>query len=379
MDINFKSTILVADGAPDNLMLMKELLQPRLPDMDAASALHGLRGDFLAAAGAADEARQAWRDGAAEYRPQSAPAAERMQGATILRWRRWPNRTTPAPATTCAAPSWRRTDTAGTRRALRSRYRRCDAVHRSTVPRDRRRVSRRRIGEPPMRHDPIRSTGFMAFAIGVCITIWTCLMVVDAQDAQIRSNFARDTDKVAADTTARMRTYFDMLLSLKGLFAVTGEVDRQQFERFVQQLRLAERYPGFRAIQFVRAVPGADIEAFAADVQAESGAGMPPFVVHPVVQRDDHFVIEFNEPMKGNESAFGLDRQPAVAARWCWRRATAAKSSPPAARCWCRTTPASQASSRVRRSTVRTCRSIPSNGAARPLSAWWRSCSASMT
>jgi response regulator RpfG family c-di-GMP phosphodiesterase len=85
MDINFKSTILVADGAPDNLMLMKELLQPRLPDMDAASALHGLRGDFLAAAGDADEARQAWRGGAAEYRlAERTGEAERMQGATIL-------------------------------------------------------------------------------------------------------------------------------------------------------------------------------------------------------------------------------------------------------------------------------------------------------
>jgi signal transduction histidine kinase len=161
-----------------------------------------------------------------------------------------------------------------------------------------------------MRHDPIRTNGYLAFAIGICITVWTCLMVVDAQDAQIRSNFARDTEKVATDTTARLRTYFDMLLSLKGLFAVTGEVDREQFSRFVQQLRLTERYPGFRAIQFVRAVPGSDLDSFTADVRMQSGAGfngMPLFSVHPTLQRDEHFVIEFNEPMKGNENAFGLD------------------------------------------------------------------------
>jgi signal transduction histidine kinase len=161
-----------------------------------------------------------------------------------------------------------------------------------------------------MFRDTIRTHGLLAFAVGVCITVWTCFIVVEAQDAQIRGNFARDTEKVATDTSARLRTYFDMLLSLKGLFAVTGEVDRHQFERFVQQLRLTERYPGFRAIQFVRAVPGADIEAFAADVRAESGAGeagVPPFIVHPALKRDEHFVIEFNEPMKGNENAFGLD------------------------------------------------------------------------
>jgi signal transduction histidine kinase len=158
--------------------------------------------------------------------------------------------------------------------------------------------------------DQIRTHGLLAFAVGVCITVWTCFIVVEAQDAQIRGNFTRDTEKVATDTSARLRTYFDMLLSLKGLFAVTGEVDRQQFERFVQQLRLAERYPGFRAIQFVRAVPGADIEAFGAGVRSEAGAGnagVPTFVVHPQLQRDEHFIIEFNEPMKGNENAFGLD------------------------------------------------------------------------
>jgi signal transduction histidine kinase len=161
-----------------------------------------------------------------------------------------------------------------------------------------------------MRYDPIRTNGYLAFVIGICITVWTCLMVAEAQDVQIRSNFARDTEKVATDTTARLRTYFDMLLSLKGLFAVTGEVDREQFARFVQQLRLTERYPGFRAIQFVRAVPGADLESFTADVNNQSGAGakgVPPFLVHPTVQRDEHFIIEFNEPMKGNENAFGLD------------------------------------------------------------------------
>lgn len=161
-----------------------------------------------------------------------------------------------------------------------------------------------------MRHDPIRTNGYLAFALGICITIWTCFSVVDAQDAQIRGNFARDTEKVATDTSARLRTYFDMLLSLKGLFAVTGEVDREQFGRFVQQLRLTERYPGFRAIQFVRAVPGADLASFTADVRKQTGvgiAGVPTFAVHPPVQRDEHFVIEFNEPMKGNENAFGLD------------------------------------------------------------------------
>jgi putative two-component system response regulator len=124
MDINFKATILIADGSSDNLVLMKELLQSRhhvklagsgadalrlasmvprpdlmllaarLPDMDAASVLRELRGDFLnedipviflVAEGDAEEERQAWRDGAADViAAPPAPATLKARAAIQL-------------------------------------------------------------------------------------------------------------------------------------------------------------------------------------------------------------------------------------------------------------------------------------------------------
>jgi signal transduction histidine kinase len=105
------------------------------------------------------------------------------------------------------------------------------------------------------------------------------LVVTNAQDARISSRFVRDSEKVAVDTKVRLQTYFDMLLSLKGLFAVTGNVDREQFGRFVRELKMVQRYPGFQAIEFVRYVP----------------------------EHGEHFVIDFIEPMKGNEKAFRFD------------------------------------------------------------------------
>ncbi|MDB5960026.1 MAG: hypothetical protein JWP59_1320 [Massilia sp.] len=165
-----------------------------------------------------------------------------------------------------------------------------------------------------MAREPLRINGYLAFVIGILLTVWTCMLVVDAQDAQIRSSFVRDTDKVAADTSARLRTYFDTLLSLKALFSVNGDVDRDQFATFVRELRLAERYPGFRAVQFVRYVPAAALDAYTDQVRRQTAgrAGVPLFTVHPPTpgagaDRADHFIIEFNEPMAGNENAFGLD------------------------------------------------------------------------
>ncbi len=156
----------------------------------------------------------------------------------------------------------------------------------------------------------MRTQGYLAFVIGICLTIWTCLVVMDAQQERIRSNFQYDTEKVASDTNVRLQIYFDMLLSIKSSFAVNQEMNRAQFARFVRELNLTQRYPGFQAIQFVRHVPGARLPAFVDAVRADAslnGVGYPAFAIHPVSVRDDHYIIEYTEPLKGNENAFGLD------------------------------------------------------------------------
>ncbi|PWF55476.1 CHASE domain-containing protein [Massilia glaciei] len=156
----------------------------------------------------------------------------------------------------------------------------------------------------------MRTQGYLAFVCGLVVTAATCLLVLGEQDARMRGDFQRDADKVASDASVRLQTYFDMLLSIKGIFSVDENVDRAQFARFVGELNLAERYPGFQAIQFVRRVPASRLDAFAAGVRGDTSlepAGYPAFEIHPRVARGEHYIIEYNEPMKGNENAFGLD------------------------------------------------------------------------
>ena len=156
----------------------------------------------------------------------------------------------------------------------------------------------------------MRTQGYLAFIVGVCLTVGGCMLVAEAQQATVRGNFERDTEKVASDTRVRLQIYVDMLLSIKGMFAINGMVDRAQFSAFVRELNLSDRYPGFQAIQFVRYVKAADLNAFSAAVRADTSLtpqGYPGFAIHPQVLRDEHFVIEYTEPLKGNENAFGLD------------------------------------------------------------------------
>lgn len=156
----------------------------------------------------------------------------------------------------------------------------------------------------------MRIHGYLAFIVGICVTVWVCLFVMNAQDRQSTEAFQRDTQKIAHDTQVRLQTYFDMLLSIKGMFAVDDDVSRLEFSRYVRELDLKRRYPGFQAIQFVRRVSSRELDAYAARIRADDSlqsGGYPDYKVHPASVRSEHFLIEYNEPMKGNENAFGLD------------------------------------------------------------------------
>ncbi|UUZ52829.1 CHASE domain-containing protein [Massilia sp. H-1] len=71
------------------------------------------------------------------------------------------------------------------------------------------------------------------------------------------------------------------------------------------------------------------------------GGGYPAFAIHPVIVTDPHYIIEYTEPLKGNENASdSIWRHCRRTAPHSNRGATAARSSPPNGSRWCRTPPA---------------------------------------
>ncbi|SHN41127.1 Signal transduction histidine kinase [Duganella sacchari] len=157
----------------------------------------------------------------------------------------------------------------------------------------------------------MRGRGYLAFFVGICLTAWTCFFVMEEQQKQqVRASFQRDAEKVARDTQSRLAIYFDTLHGMKGMYAVNDRIDRLHFHRFVNELKVERRYPGFQALQFVRLVPEAELPAFVERVKRDNSIepqAYPDFRVHPASRRPVHYIIEYTEPLKGNESAFGLD------------------------------------------------------------------------
>jgi diguanylate cyclase (GGDEF)-like protein len=128
--------------------------------------------------------------------------------------------------------------------------------------------------------------------------------------ADMQRRFSADAADISTAIGERLRTHAEVLVSMQGLYASIGRVDRAQFRRYIDVLDLSRRYPGFQALQSLRRVGPEGLDAFVAEVRGDTSvdAGGPPeFTVRPPGKRASYNIVEFVEPMRGNEDALGFD------------------------------------------------------------------------
>ena len=116
--------------------------------------------------------------------------------------------------------------------------------------------------------------------------------------------------KVAQAVDAIDRRFQDnvsLLLGLKGLFDASDKVDRDDFRDYLSSVDVKQRFPGLRAVSFIRHVPLSRKAAFEAGVRRDTSInprGYPNFAIKPPGDRDEYLVVTYLEPMSG---AFGFD------------------------------------------------------------------------
>src|SRR3954447_21383881 len=106
--------------------------------------------------------------------------------------------------------------------------------------------------------------------------------------ADMQQRFSADAADLTTAVGDRLRTHAEVLVSMQGLYASIGRVDRAQFRRYIDVLDLARRYPGFQALQSLRHVRPDGLDGFLADVRGDVSvepAGQPDFAVRPAGQR----------------------------------------------------------------------------------------------
>ncbi|WP_198321044.1 CHASE domain-containing protein [Azohydromonas aeria] len=154
------------------------------------------------------------------------------------------------------------------------------------------------------------STASLVLMLGLGLSAGAAWYVHDAARTRVQQEFESRARIVGDLVGRRIEGWVEVLHGVQGLFAASDTVTRDEFARHARQLALPQRHPGFLALQFVRWVPGPEKEAFEAMVRADTSVrpqGYPDFTVHPPGERLDYHVIDYIEPMAGNESSFGLD------------------------------------------------------------------------
>ncbi|MET3353581.1 UNVERIFIED_ORG: diguanylate cyclase (GGDEF)-like protein [Xanthobacter viscosus] len=148
------------------------------------------------------------------------------------------------------------------------------------------------------------------FAAGLAATWAAGSLARHIIHSNTQGRFSADTAEMASAVGERVRAHAEVLVSMQGLYASVGRIDRAQFQRYVDVLDLVRRYPGFEALQVLRHVTPEGLDAFIAETRTDTSVdprGQPSYTVHPAGPRPVYNVIQFVEPMRGNERVLGFD------------------------------------------------------------------------
>src|SRR5581483_5318711 len=126
-----------------------------------------------------------------------------------------------------------------------------------------------------------------------------------------QARFDKVVNVVEGGMKARLATYEDALRGAAGFLAASPHANASDWHTYVSALALLNRYPGTTGIEFIRYVPGEQLDRF---VAARRREGFSDFRVRPYPRTQfstdpqaDHFVTDFVEPAPLAAVAVGAD------------------------------------------------------------------------
>ena len=160
--------------------------------------------------------------------------------------------------------------------------------------------------------------------LGFTVTIIFFLALSGMENSRIAYDFERRAEDRVAAVRNGLQMAEDDLAIVNRLFAIAGPVSRDQFHAFVKPMLEKREY--IQNFTFHRLISARERPAF----EARMRAFYPEFLITevldgkivPVRSKESYRVIEYVEPLEGNEAVFGLDAtsrhsQDAAAQRAC--------------------------------------------------------------
>lgn len=162
--------------------------------------------------------------------------------------------------------------------------------------------------------DFVRQSWIM-FVLGLLMTSILFVAIRDLENNRINDDFQRSADDRISALESGLRAAEADLAVVNRLFAVAGPISREQFSQFTDPL--LKDHPHIQNFTFHRIVSASQRPAFEAAMRRL----YPNFSVRqvvdgklvPVPAKERYRIIDYVEPMKGNQASFGLDASTRVA------------------------------------------------------------------
>ncbi len=119
-------------------------------------------------------------------------------------------------------------------------------------------------------------------------------------------HFRALTRKTEERLLERMEDYTRALSGGVALIRASETVTRTEWRSFAETFSITSALPGVYGIGFIRSLPAPELDKF---VAGNRKSGAPYFSVKSLgeIHANDHFVIQYLEPIEANRSAIGLD------------------------------------------------------------------------
>jgi diguanylate cyclase (GGDEF)-like protein len=146
----------------------------------------------------------------------------------------------------------------------------------------------------------------LTLVTGCAVTGLLFIAVSALEYGKMELSFQQRADMRAATIHRGLDDTLELVIILNDLFKSVGDVSREQFGDFARPL--LARYPFVQAFNFHRGMDESEARRFEAAMRTR----YPGYRLHdadsqPMAARPLHVVVDYLEPMQGNEAAFGLD------------------------------------------------------------------------
>lgn len=158
-------------------------------------------------------------------------------------------------------------------------------------------IKREKLRDRPVR--PLLPTFLVFLALMVIIGMSWRTAKLDINNQQ-NNTVQQDALFIETSLIQRFGVYEDSLHAANGLFTSSENVTRDEWNAFVDSMKIPVRYPGIRALGYVKLVSGESKNSFEESVRSE---GLINYSVHPAGERDTYALLYYLVPFIGRKDS----------------------------------------------------------------------------